>query len=94
MIRPLVIVAGLLVSAPAFAQLYCSAPSEPHCIGMLGMLRDEVTFQMCRREVEDYRHRVREYISCLREEQADAIVRLNRTVERFNCHARGQSFCP
>ena len=93
MIRAALPLAVILVSAtPALAQLFCTPPPEPSCIDTLSMSRDNFTFQMCRAEVEDYRRRVRQYIECLRDEQDQAIQRLNRVIDRFNACARSD-FC-
>lgn len=90
--RTLVIGAVILAASPASGQLYCSPPSEPSCIDLLGISRDNFTFQMCRAEVENYQRQVRDYVGCLRDEQDEAIRRLNQTIERFNNCARS-SYC-
>jgi hypothetical protein len=75
--------------SPANGQLYfCDRPREPSCIDTLAVLRDEVTFQSCRYDMEDFRRRVREYVECLHNEQDDAIRVLNKTKDRFNECAR------
>lgn len=47
---------------------FCSAPREPSCVDMLGISKDDFSFQMCRSEVESYRQRVQSYIRCLIDE--------------------------
>lgn len=94
MIRPAVILAALLAATPASAQMFCSPPPQPYCIDTLGFSRDEFAFQSCRMDVERFQRQVREFVQCLDDERERAIRDLNRAIERFNCHARGESFCP
>jgi hypothetical protein len=93
-IGPAAIVAALLAAGPATAQMFCSPPREPSCIETLRWSRDEFAFQLCRMEVEAFRREVRDYLRCLADEGNRAIRDLDRAIDRFNCHARGGSFCP
>jgi hypothetical protein len=83
---------ALLSARPAGAQLFCTMPSEPSCIGLLNFSRDRFTFDICRSEVERYRLQVRQYTDCLRDEQEQAVQRLTRVIQRFNACAQSE-FC-
>lgn len=76
---------------------YCSEPSEPSCLDMLGISRDEFSFQLCPSEVESYVDDVKRYIDCLVMEVKSTRAKQNRKVddviERFNCYASGNDFC-
>ncbi len=76
---------------------FCSVPREPSCVDMMGISKDEFTFQMCRNELESYRRQVQSYIRCLIDEVAsereDKTRKLNRAIDRFNCYAQGGSVC-
>jgi hypothetical protein len=89
----LVSVITILGVLPATASRYCSEPSTPFCLSMLGMGHDNLTFQMCRSSMESYKREVEEYKSCLFDEGKDAIDDYNKAVRKFNCYASGQTFC-
>ena len=55
---------------------------------MLNISRDQLTFDLCRLDMEAYQRGVRHYLSCLQDEHADAIRRLDAIIERFNQCAR------
>ncbi len=97
-----IVALAALGGRPATAQMYCSAPSEPSCIGMMSFSRDQMSFDLCRSQVQSYRSETTSYLACLRRgqeeamEQANEAIRrrnqavqeLNRVVERFNACAR------
>lgn len=59
----------VLSIGPVCAQsYYCDRPRKPACIDTMALLRDEVTFQTCRSEVERYQRRSNESQDCLRNE--------------------------
>jgi len=75
----------------------------------MGMSKDEASFQMCRSKVANFSREVAEYIQCrLDEAEADYRDKLaevkrdaankrdesDRAIKRFNCYAKGGSFCP
>lgn len=80
---------------------YCTEPSEPDCIDWDHNFKDQFAFDMCRSEVESYVSEVESYISCLNDEisniqshQQETQGKAGEVIEKFNCHARGESFCP
>lgn len=76
---------------------FCSTPSEPSCINMLGISKDDFTFQMCRSELESYRQQVQSYIRCMVDEvnmeKEKQARELDRAIDRFNCYAKGGTTC-
>lgn len=76
--------------------LFCTKPSEPYCVGSYGDF-DEWSFQQCRDEVERYVKQVGSFRDCMADEvqrlDAEAVRAADKTIERFNCKARGESFC-
>ena len=87
----------LMVNSPQSAYAYCSEPSEPSCLDTLGLMQDEMWFNMCRSEVASYVSDVEDYIGCrireVKSEQTDLTQKANEAIERFNCYASGNSFC-
>jgi hypothetical protein len=69
------------VNAQAF---YCSKPSDPSCISLLGIVKDEFQIQMCRMEIENFRDATKRYIECLDNEQRASIRNVSAVIERFN----------
>lgn len=85
----------LFVSAsPAGALMFCTEPDPPSCIDRSGKFDDEWAFDRCRRQVTQYVADVETYVSCLDQNRAAKVKEANRTVERFNCKAKGGNFCP
>ena len=89
----------LAISGNAYPYMgYCSEPSEPSCVDMLGISRDEFSMSMCRSEIESYLSDIETYIDCrvgeLEDEQRQLRDDADRSIERFNCYARGEDFCP
>ncbi len=76
-----------LSGAPALAQSYCSRPLPPNCLATLQHTDDEGFFQICRSQVSRYLTDVNTFRQCVTDEA-------NRTIERFNCKARREVFCP
>jgi hypothetical protein len=76
---------------------YCSEPSEPSCIDMLGISRDQFSFDMCKSEVESYLADVDAYKNCLISEANSKIEETSSeassVIDKFNCYARGESIC-
>ena len=72
----------------ANAQRFCSRPQDPSCV-VLMMGGDKSYFEFCRFQMIDYQEKVREYVECLRGEQADITRLLNESVSRFNMCASG-----
>jgi hypothetical protein len=93
-IIPAALALAVSASPPASGQMLCTAPVEPFCINRFGTFDDDWSFRSCRRDVETYREEVRAYLSCLRLEEERIISEVNRVIERFNCRARGERFCP
>lgn len=80
---------GVSIS-PAVAQ-WCSEPSKPFCLD-LGQPDD-----WCRSEVEQYLVREREFRECLVDDanrrMEESKRRARQTIEKWNCYAKGNSFC-
>lgn len=81
-----------LAVTPAAAQMFCTRPTAPYCVRS-GSSLDQYSFDSCRSEMEVYRARMREYLSCLDLEKQDMLREFNRSVDKFNCMAQGNSFC-
>jgi hypothetical protein len=92
--RRLAVLAMVLVwlIQPAAAIGYCSRPTAPSC-PMMGKFDSDWEFNSCKSEMQSYQDDVERYGRCLAEEQAAVIREFNEAVERFNCYARGSSFC-
>jgi len=50
------------------ASANCSAPSAPSCVSIQGSFDDEWAFTRCKREMEDYRSEVKDFIQCNNEQ--------------------------
>jgi hypothetical protein len=86
---------GVAVTSDAHAQAYfCSKPSAPYCIDAYGTFESERTYRNCRSEVEHYLSQMDDYVTCLGREVDDARTEANGTIDRFNCKAQGNRFCP
>jgi hypothetical protein len=99
MLRVALLAATLAAVTPSSASAYldlrrCYEPSEPTCVSDDFAFRSDWGFQSCRSQVERFRSEVEEYLDCQRRNQRSAIEALNATIERFNCRARGGTFCP
>jgi hypothetical protein len=88
---------GLMLSAgcstSASAILFCSKPTEPSCIDRFGTFSDEWSFNRCKSEVESYMSDATSYRSCLINEINSVKSEVDTVVERFNCKAKGGTFC-
>ena len=91
-----------VLSLPIFcasnsSAFYCNEPSEPSCIDMLGISRDQFSFDMCKSEVESYLSDVQSYKDCLineaKSKMADVSNEASSVIDKFNCYARGSSIC-
>ncbi|CAI9403664.1 hypothetical protein ANOBCDAF_04464 [Pleomorphomonas sp. T1.2MG-36] len=60
---------------------------------MMGKFDSEWEFNSCKSEMESYQNDVDSYVRCLSRESSSVIDEYNEAVERFNCYARGSSFC-
>ncbi len=94
----MVVVAGVSVSGQATAYVsYCTEPIEPTCIVLLGLSRDQFSFDLCRNQIEAYVSNIDAYIACrvraLENERRDLNRKADEYIERFNCHARGEDLC-
>jgi len=82
-----------MLSSSAHAILFCSEPSPPYCIDSYGTFDNDWSFRSCKSEVENYLANVERYLDCLDSEKLETSRKANEVVERFNCKARGDSFC-
>lgn len=83
----------LLVGSPANAAPYCNRPDPPSCVSMMSINLDEFSFNSCRRDVQSYRDEIEDYKRCLQNDLADAIDEYSSTVRKFNCYAKGETYC-
>lgn len=86
------LIALLPVSAEAMG--FCSEPTKPYCVDQYGTFEDEWSFERCKSDVSTYVQQVRDYADCLEQERQDAIQAAQKAIERFNCKAKGDTFCP
>lgn len=83
-----------IAPAAADAAYYCSEPDEPYCLSRYGSFEEEWEFDRCRREVQNFVSEVEDFASCLDQAKQEKIDEANQAVERFNCKANGETFCP
>ncbi len=84
------LVAGLSQGiGPAAA--YCSTPTAPYCAEQYGRFDDEYDFNSCRREMENYRSEVEDFISCNKREAQDATDKANREAQEAIDKAKRES---
>lgn len=80
-------------SVPSYAYYYCHEPRPPSC-PMFGGFESDFEFQMCKVEVEQYVQSMEDYAQCeQRRIRDEAREKVDEVIERFNCHARGGTFC-
>jgi hypothetical protein len=77
-------------SAAATAFVFCSEPREPICLTMKIGDWDESDFDRCRMEVRSYIDELQRWQDCIVD---DANARAKKAVDKFNCYAKGSSFC-
>lgn len=91
-----VVLVGVLLATETYA--FCYKPDPPYCIDAFGTFESDWSFNNCKSEVESYLSETDEYVSCIvRKAQRDseeAQSEADDTIERFNCKAKGNSFCP
>ncbi|QFY62813.1 hypothetical protein FZ934_20890 (plasmid) [Rhizobium grahamii] len=58
-------------------------PEPPFCATMFGQF-DELSFNRCRSEMEDYRNKVAKFTDCLFDENERATEEFNTAVQNFN----------
>ena len=87
--KKLMFVLILCVNQPAFAY-YCHEPSEPYCLNGITDFSDDWSFRSCRNDVERYETDMADYVECHRKA---ALEKTNNVIEKFNCKARGDSYC-
>ena len=72
----------------------CYKPTIPMCVeNYYGNFNSKSDFEMCKREVENYLGDLQDYIQCLEKEINEAIEEQNEVIKKFNCKARGDSYC-
>ncbi len=66
----------------------CSEPSAPYCANSYGAFDDEGEFDSCKRELENYKSDVEDFIRCNKREAQEAIDNASRAnsraIEEFN----------
>lgn len=77
--------------APAMG-LFCTRPTAPSC-PVMGKFDSDWEFESCKSEMESYQDSIEHYFDCLNDEKSATVREYNEAVERFNCYARGGSFC-
>jgi hypothetical protein len=73
------------------SQPSCYEPDVPRCLGQ--SLDSEWAFNSCRSAMERYVDEVNDYVRCLDRAQDSAVRESNDAVRRFNCKAKGSTFC-
>ncbi len=82
-----------VTKADAFSG-YCTEPSPPYCIDGFNTFDDEWAFNSCKQEVESYLDSVNTFQSCLNDLLEQVRSEASNTVDKFNCRAEGNTFCP
>ena len=74
-------------------------PRQPTCVDAIYPPFDKdfaldfrYEVESCRSEIDTYRAKLNDYLSCLKSEGDDVVSGYNDLVRRFNCKARG-SYC-
>jgi hypothetical protein len=65
----------------------CDQPSAPDCATRTGAFDDESDFEQCKREMEDYKSEVEDFLACQKKENQEATDDYNNAVESFNRRA-------
>ena len=89
----LIVLSLQIISTRNSFAFYCSKPSEPSCIGMLGISRDQFSFDMCKNSVKSYLSEVESYKDCLISEATSISSEASSVIKKFNCYARGNDIC-
>lgn len=88
----------LAAGAVQAQSIYCSKPEPPYCIDGYNTFENEYSFRDCKFDMERYLDDIERYTQCLFDEAdtmaSEARREANETIERFNCKAEGNSFCP
>ncbi|MDQ0558697.1 hypothetical protein QO004_000472 [Rhizobium mesoamericanum] len=63
-------------------------PEPPYCVTMFGQF-DEISFNSCRAEMQNYRNEVAKFTDCLIDESDRATEEFNSAVRSFNQKAGG-----
>lgn len=97
--KPYLAIVGLtmmfgMFGGTAQAYLFCREPSEPTCTSGYVDFNDQYSFDSCKRDVESYLSDISDYRSCLVAAINDAAEQSSEVIEKFNCKAEGNSFCP
>lgn len=71
----------------------CHAPDEPYCITGYGTFESDYSFNTCKSDLENYRTEVEDFLSCQKRAANELIDEYNEAVRKFNCRAKGQSYC-
>lgn len=66
--RAVIYFATAVILSTAEASANCSAPSAPSCVLMHGAFDDEWAFTRCKREMQDYRSAVEDFVQCNHEQ--------------------------
>ena len=82
-----------LTGKSGFSYGFCTAPSDVSCVDMLGISRDQLSFDLCHSELESYQQQLQSYINCVQDEISEHQRKLNEAIERFNCYASGRTIC-
>jgi len=94
--RIITLALAVSAAAPAEAQTYksCYEPEPPRCINSYGTFDDEWAFESCKAEVKRYIAEVETFQSCLADWHEAVGYEVDKVIERFNCKARGEVYCP
>lgn len=86
---------GLTAGAAAWAQgqILCSRPLAPTCMDFDGTFQDASATERCREELARYRRDMETYLTCLQDEAASALKRVDEALAAFECRAQGRTDC-
>ena len=80
-----ILIIGALIK-PAWA--FCSKPIAPYCARSYDKFDDQYEFNRCKREIEDYRSEIDDYLTCVKIQNQKAIDEYNEMVENLNRRAK------
>jgi len=63
-------------------------PEKPNCAASYYAFTDSYEFDSCRREIEQFKSEVRNYLACLESESKEAVAEYNDVVSSFNRRAQ------
>jgi hypothetical protein len=84
LVLALLIIGALITPAWAF----CSRPIAPYCASGHHKFDDQHEFDQCKREIENYRSEIDDYVACVKKQSLEAIDEYNEMIKSLNRRAR------